>query len=106
MPHLLLLSEIGRIVSEARTLQEVLDRVTRLVAARMQTDVCSIYLIGADMTELTLSATIGLNRESVGRVHLPVGEGLVGLAAKLRKPVVTDNAEAHPSYKYFPETGE
>jgi phosphotransferase system enzyme I (PtsP) len=68
--------------------------------------VCSIYLIGTDMRELTLSATIGLNRESVGRVHLPVGEGLVGLAAQLRKPVVTDNAEAHPSYKYFPETGE
>jgi len=53
-----------------------------------------------------LSATIGLNRESVGRVRLPYGEGLVGLAAKTRRPVVSEFARDHPQYKYFAETGE
>jgi phosphotransferase system enzyme I (PtsP) len=51
-------------------------------------------------------AAIGLNRESVGRVQLPVGEGLTGLAAKLGEPLVIERAQEHPSYKYFPETGE
>jgi phosphotransferase system enzyme I (PtsP) len=68
--------------------------------------VCSVYLVEADLTRLTLSATIGLYREAVGRVQLPVGEGLVGLAAERREPVVVERAESHPRYKYFPETGE
>lgn len=77
-----------------------------LVAKRLDADACSIYLIEADMRKLTLSATIGLNREALGRVQLPIGEGLVGLAAQRRKPVVVERAEEHPQYKYFPETGE
>jgi phosphotransferase system enzyme I (PtsP) len=83
-----------------------LQNVVELVAKRLDTDVCSVYLIEADLTRLTLSATIGLYREAVGRVQLPVGEGLVGLAAERREPVVVERAESHPRYKYFPETGE
>ena len=80
--------------------------MVELVGKRLDADVCSIYLVEADLTRLTLSATIGLNRESIGRVQLPIGEGLVGLAAQLRAPVVSDDAQNHPHYKYFPETGE
>jgi phosphotransferase system enzyme I (PtsP) len=39
-------------------------------------------------------------------VELPIGEGLVGLAAERREPLVIERAEEHPRYKYFPETGE
>ena len=67
---------------------------------------CSVYLIEADLTRLTLCATIGLYREAVGRVQLPIGEGLVGWAAEQRAPVAVERAEEHPRYKYFPETGE
>ena len=58
------------------------------------------------MRMLTLRATIGLDREAVGRVELPFGEGLVGLAAQRREPVVIEHAREHPRYRYFPETGE
>jgi phosphotransferase system enzyme I (PtsP) len=101
-----LLADVAEIVSRSHDLDETLGNVVDIVAKRFDADVCSIYLIEADMRVLTLSATIGLHRESVGNVHLPIGEGLVGLAAKQRKPVVVENAEAHPQYKYFPETGE
>ena len=83
-----------------------MSNVVDLVAKRLDADACSIYLIGADLTKLTLSATIGLYRESIGRVELPIGEGLVGLAAERREPLVIERAEEHPRYKYFPETGE
>jgi len=83
-----------------------LDNVVELVAKRLDADACAIYLIESDLTKLTLSAAIGLNRESVGRVQLPIGDGLVGLAAKNREPLVIERAQEHPGYKYFPETGE
>ena len=80
--------------------------MVELVAKRLDADACGIYLVGSDRTKLTLSATIGLHRESVGNVQLPIGEGLVGLAATQREPVVALHAKEHPSYKYFKETGE
>jgi phosphotransferase system enzyme I (PtsP) len=39
-------------------------------------------------------------------VELALDEGLVGLAAQRREPVVIERAREHPRYKYFPETGE
>jgi phosphotransferase system enzyme I (PtsP) len=101
-----LLADVAEVVARSHDLDETLQNVVELVAKRLDTDVCSVYLIEADLTRLTLSATIGLYREAVGRVQLPVGEGLVGLAAERREPVVVERAESHPRYKYFPETGE
>ena len=67
---------------------------------------CSIYLTQAHLNNLTLESTIGLHQESVRKVSLPHGEGLVGLAATSGQPVIVANAREHPQYKYFPETGE
>jgi phosphotransferase system enzyme I (PtsP) len=80
--------------------------VVDLVGKRLDADACSIYLVEADLAHLTLSATRGLRREAIGSVKMPFGEGLVGLAAQGRAPVVSEDAQNHPAYKYFPETGE
>jgi phosphotransferase system enzyme I (PtsP) len=100
------LADVAEIVSRSHDLDETLGNVVDLVAKRLDADACSVYLTGGDLRHLTLSATIGLNRESVGGVELPYGEGLVGLAAKTRQPVASSHAREHPHYKYFPETGE
>jgi phosphotransferase system enzyme I (PtsP) len=101
-----LLADVAEIVSRSHDLDETLGNVVDLVAKRLDADACSVYLTGGDLRHLTLSATIGLNRESVGVVELPYGKGLVGLAAKTRQPVVSSHAREHPDYQYFPETGE
>ena len=59
-----------------------------------------------DLEHLRLRATIGLDPDSVGRVRLEFGEGLVGLAARLGETVASEHASQHPHYQYFPETGE
>ncbi len=101
-----LLADVAEIVSRSHDLDETLSNVVDLVGKRLDADACSVYLTGGDLRHLTLSATIGLNRESVGVVELPYGKGLVGLAAKTRQPVVSSHAREHPDYQYFPETGE
>jgi phosphotransferase system enzyme I (PtsP) len=101
-----LLADVAEIVSRSHDLDETLGNVVDLVAKRLDADACSVYLTGGDLRHLTLSATIGLNRESVGVVELPYGKGLVGLAAKTRQSVVSSHAREHPDYEYFPETGE
>ncbi len=101
-----LLADVAEIVSRSHGLNETLKNVVDLVAKRLDADACSLYLLDARSDELTLEATIGLYPDSVSRVSLPHGEGLVGLAATTGEPVVTVHAREHAQYKYFPETGE
>ncbi len=107
LDRLTLLADVAEIVSRSHDLDETLTNVVELVAKRLDTDVCSIYLVSApDMRHLTLRATIGLDRDAVGRVVLAFGEGLVGVAAETQAPVAVRKAREHPRYRYFPETGE
>jgi phosphotransferase system, enzyme I, PtsP len=106
MDRVTLLADVAGIVSRSHDLDETLGNVVDLVAKRLDADVCSVYLTDPDLRHLTLRATRGLARESIGRVRLAFGEGLVGLAAKSAAPVATDDAPSHPAYRYFPETGE
>ena len=87
-------------------LRETLDRVATTIAAGMEVEVCSIYLFDAQRERLVLRASVGFDRESVGRVSMKVNEGLVGLAIESGEPVVVADAMSHPRYKYFPETAE
>ncbi len=104
--HLVTLEEISRFVDEAEDLQGCLNSIAGIVAKRMQTEVCSVYLLDAESGRLTLSATRGLDPASVGRVSMTVGEGLAGLVVETREPVMVVDAPSHPRFLYFPETGE
>jgi phosphotransferase system enzyme I (PtsP) len=53
-----------------------------------------------------LMASEGLKAESVGRVSLQTGEGLVGLVAKHAEPINLSDASKHPSFFYLQDTGE
>ena len=103
---LVTLEEIGRFVDEAADLQGCLNSIAGIVAKRMQTEVCSVYLLDTDLDRLTLSATKGLDPAAVGRVSMNVGEGLAGLVVETGEPVMVMDAPSHPRFLYFPETGE
>src|SRR5437773_5495459 len=105
-PHLDILEDISTLISHSHDLQETLDRIVATVAERMQTEVCSIYILDRNTNRLTLRATMGLDQESVDKVSMGIGEGLTGLVIERMKPVMVADTLAHPRYKYFPETHE
>jgi phosphotransferase system, enzyme I, PtsP len=106
LPHLTILEDINTLISHSHNLQETLDHIVAIVADRMGTEVCSLYIFDQRRTRLTLCATMGLEKESVGKVSMDIGEGLTGLVIERMKPVMVVDALAHPRYKYFPETHE
>ncbi len=85
--------------------QARLDRIVRLIADSMQTEVCSVYLL-RDAATLELCATEGLNPEAVHQTRLRLGEGLVGRVAAAARPVNTGDAPREPGFRFMPETGE
>jgi len=100
-----LLRRLRDTLAEPGAGQERLNRVVRLIANSMHTEVCSVYLFRDDET-LELCATEGLKRESVHKTRMKLGEGLVGRVAKTSTPINTANAPAEKGFRYMPETGE
>ncbi len=85
--------------------QERLDRIVRQIAQNMVAEVCSVYVLRADSV-LELYATEGLNKDAVHLSHLKMGQGLVGTIAASAQSLNLSDAQAHPAFRYLPETGE
>jgi glycogen phosphorylase len=104
--YVLTLEEIGNLAEESGKPAETLMNVVALIAARFQTDVCSVYLLEPDRANLVLAATVGLRPECVGTLRLTLHEGLAGLVAEQVRPVAVGQVASHPRFKYFKEAGE
>ena len=84
--------------------QAKLNRVVKIIAEAMSSEVCSIYLLRDGVLELF--ATVGLNQSAVHVTRLAMGEGLVGTIADQAAVLNLDEATRHPEFAYRPETGE
>ena len=105
-PSLWSREEISHLVSHDGNPTETLTNVARTIQQRLNVDSCSIFLLESDRQTLVLAATVGLNPEAVGKVRMPLTEGLVGLVAETMHSVGVEEAPAHARFKYFPEAGE
>src|SRR3954471_16073921 len=84
--------------------QAKLNKVVKIIAEAMESEVCSIYLLRDGVLELF--ATVGLNQSAVHVTKLALGEGLVGAIAKDVSILNLAEAPSHPEFAYRPETGE
>jgi starch phosphorylase len=104
--HVLTLEEITNLTEEGGKPADTLMNVVALIASRFRTDVCSAYLLEPDRSNLVLAATVGLHPRAIGRLRMPLNEGLAGLVAEQVMPVAVDDVKNHPRFKYFKESGE
>ncbi|CAD7022817.1 phosphoenolpyruvate--protein phosphotransferase [Pseudorhizobium halotolerans] len=100
-----LLRRLRELMAEPLDPQERLDRIVRQIASNMVAEVCSVYVLRSDGV-LELYATEGLNPEAVHLSQLKMGQGLVGTIAASAQPLNLSDAQAHPAFRYLPETGE
>ncbi len=85
---------------------ETLMKVVELIASRFHTDVCSAYLLEPDRSNLVLAATVGLHPRCIGKVRMPLSEGLTGLVAEAVMPVAVADAPNHPRFKLIKDLEE
>jgi phosphotransferase system enzyme I (PtsP) len=100
------LHRIVHAVNTAPNLQQALQVIVHQVKESIQCDVCSIYLTDEESRANVLMASDGLRAESIGKVRLPVGRGLVGLVTERAEPVNLAEAFSHPRYVHVTDTGE
>lgn len=100
------LRSIVQDVQSASSFDKAISILVERLRDATKVDCCSIYLINNRKTYLRLEATVGLQRDSVGKATLAVGEGLVGLVAQKQEIVNLADAPSHPNFKYLPDVGE
>jgi phosphotransferase system enzyme I (PtsP) len=96
------ISQLNDLFRDSTNIQSLLDKTVEMVASHTQSDVCSIYLYNNENNELVLSATRGLNPDSVGKVRLKLGQGLTGLALQEQRAVCEKDAIHSSNFKFFP----
>jgi phosphotransferase system enzyme I (PtsP) len=99
-----ILTGLHAIMANRGSAQSKLDKVVDLIAEKMASEVCSIYLLRDN--NLELFATHGLRKEAVHVTRLRLGEGLVGTIAAEGRVLNLAEAAEHPAFLYKPETGE
>jgi len=104
--HVLTIDEVTNLTEVEGKPADTLMKVVALIAHRFQTDVCSAYLLEPDRSNLVLAASLGLNPRSIGKLRMPLHEGLAGLVAEQVMHVSVEDATKHPRFKYFKESGE
>jgi len=99
-----ILTGLHDVMASKHGAQAKLNKVVKIIAEAMVSEVCSIYLLRDGVLELF--ATVGLNQEAVHVTRLAMGEGLVGTIAKGAAILNLAEAASHPEFAYRPETGE
>jgi two-component sensor histidine kinase/putative methionine-R-sulfoxide reductase with GAF domain len=106
--HLRLLTETTAAVNSSLDLEEVLHLVAEKVADALGADACFVYLYDERSGELVLRATHGTSIEELTRrPRMRPGEGITGVAAAERAPVmIASAAHLDPRFKQFPNLQE
>jgi phosphotransferase system, enzyme I, PtsP len=99
-----ILTGLHDVMASRASAQAKLNKVVKIIAEAMESEVCSIYLLRDGVLELF--ATVGLNQSAVHVTKLALGEGLVGTIAKDVSILNLAEAPSHPEFAYRPETGE
>jgi K+-sensing histidine kinase KdpD len=100
------LHEITQLASSTRDWDEMLRIVIDRTTDAMRTDVASLYLLEKRDGVLRLVATNGLDRRSIGRATLRVGEGITGWVANARVPLATRDVRKEPRFKWIRGTDQ
>lgn len=90
------LQEIVQLAAGAATWDDLMQLIVDRSTAAMTAQVCSLYLLDRDGSALTLAATNGVDRQHIGVARLAIGQGITGLAAAERGPVVSDDLPNDP----------
>ena len=102
---LLLLNEIGREASASLEVEEVLRRAVELTKRLIDYQIFSILLYDDVAAVFRHRVTVKFGQRVQEKSTVPAHEGIVGAAAKLRRPVVVADVSLDPRYRMLnPET--
>lgn len=93
------LSKISKAITSDLYLGDVLKLIVTLTANVMKAKICSLWLLDEKTQELKIRATQAMSEEYLKERSLKVGEGIVGLVAREKKPMIIPDVSKNAGYK-------
>ena len=100
------LDRINAAINSSLELEQILRLTVASVAEVLDSPEVTIYLYDAAVDRLILRGTRSFNPEAIGQITLSIGEGIIGWAAKVGRPVPVRDVWSDPRFKYVPGIGE
>lgn len=93
-----LLLDVADVLATSLDLDTTLRRVAEVVRKVIDYEIFAILLLNEKTQELRFRFQIGYPDDYTERTRVKVGEGVTGLAAQLRQPVLIDDVREDPRY--------
>lgn len=93
-----LLLEVADVVNTTLDLDTTLSRVAELVRKVIDYEIFAILLLNEKTQDLRIRFQVGYSREVAERTRVKVGDGVSGVAAQLREPVLVGDVTKDPRY--------
>lgn len=93
------LSKISNAITSDLYLEDILKLIVSLTANVMKAKICALWLLDQKTGELKIRATQAMGQEYLRERRIMVGEGIVGMVAKDKKPIVIENVMEAARYK-------
>lgn len=97
--YLKTLSKISKAITSDLYLEDVLKLIVSLTANVMKAKICSLWLLDEETQLLKIRATQAMSQEYLKERVLKLGEGIVGLVAREKKPMTIYNVLKNKLYK-------
>ncbi|WP_051288688.1 GAF domain-containing sensor histidine kinase [Mycobacterium sp. URHD0025] len=100
--ELALLRELIRAASSGPGVEPLAAAAARMITEATATDVCFVHVLDDSDRALTLAGATPPFDAEIGKIRLPLGQGISGWVASHRQPVViSHNKESDPRYMPF-----
>ncbi|MDF3339382.1 GAF domain-containing sensor histidine kinase [Mycolicibacterium septicum] len=100
--ELALLRELIRAASSGPGVEPLAAAAARIITEATATDVCFVHVLDDSERALTLAGATPPFDAEIGKIRLPLGQGISGWVASHRQPVViSHDKESDPRYKPF-----
>jgi signal transduction protein with GAF and PtsI domain len=97
--YLATLTKISKAITSDLYLEDILGLIVNLTANVMRAKICSLWLLDEETQKLKIRATQAMSREYLKERALKIGEGIVGLVFKQKKPMVISDVSKDKRYK-------
>jgi diguanylate cyclase (GGDEF)-like protein/PAS domain S-box-containing protein len=90
------LHELSRAIAHTFEPAELLEKILGAAVAQFDGDEASVMLLSHDLSRLEVAAAHGVARDQLLGVRVPVGEGIAGMVAERREPLVQNGEVKDP----------
>ena len=97
--YLATLNKISKAITSDLYLEDILKLIVTLTASVMDAKICSLWLLDERNSTLKIRATQSMSEEYLKDRTLKVGEGIVGMVALDKQPIVIADVLADKRYK-------